>query len=419
MARPFIIAFFVLLGWSSTAQTFFYINQIQVTPNPATTEDEVQVQLIGFLSSTGAYVASAQASITGNLVTLTVVAADNGGLTVLVPHTETIQLGQLPPGDYSVAFALNSSGILVTAPPGQGDFTVLGDGGACDALTIASVQWHAFSDTAIVVHVQNSGPAGFDYPGFILFDANGDTLAKETVNYFAIAGDSWHVLRVADEALIAQGSFEGRLELWTGFFGALACTWPGSFNLCPPPPCANVFPTVMNIGGALIAANYTWQIHDGASLVASGQFELSGAQQMDSDTICLPPGDYTLEVSATGPPVGGNPVYAMLAEGGQSTMTHPVVWSLPVGLEVSLYAPCSGFNGMHDASATGWRINAEPHAIQVRRLDGAPIGQVRLLDATGRLLFTATSTSNEAYLPTRTTGLHVVTAGGKAWKLLR
>lgn len=419
MARILLIALFLLLSRSSTAQTFFYINQIHVAPDPATTEDEVQVQLIGFLSSTGAYVASAQASITGNLVTLTVVADDDGGLTVLVPHTETINLGQLPPGDYSVAFGLNSSGILVTAPPGQGDFTVLGDGGACDALTIASVQWHAFSDTAIVVHVQNNGPVGFDYPVFILFDANGDTLAKETVNFFAIAGDSWHVLRVVDGALIPQGPFEGRLELWTGFTSALACTWAGPFNLCPPPPCSAIYPTVMNTGGALITATFGWAIQDGASIIASGQFELLGNQQIDSDTLCLPPGDYLLDVWPMGPPTGGNPMYAMLADGGQGTSAHPVVWSLPVSLNVSLYERCAGFNATGDAIAPDWQIVDEPQSIRVRRMDGAPVGAARLYDATGRLLFTTMSAANEAVLPISTSGALIVTAGGRVWKVLR
>ncbi|MBK7247357.1 MAG: hypothetical protein IPI05_06785 [Flavobacteriales bacterium] len=36
----------------------------------------------------------------------------------------------------------------------------------------SSVQWATFSDTAIGVNVSNAS-IGFDYPGFILFDANG------------------------------------------------------------------------------------------------------------------------------------------------------------------------------------------------------------------------------------------------------
>lgn len=421
MARILLIALFLLLGRSSTAQTFFYINQIHVAPDPATTEDEVQVQLIGFLSSTGAYVASAQASITGNLVTLTVVAADNGGLTVLVPHTETINLGQLPPGDYIVAFGLNSSGILVTAPPGQGDFTVLGDGGACDALTIASVQWHAFSDTAIVVHVQNNGPVGFDYPGFILFDVNGDTLAKETVNFFAIAGDSWHMLRVVDGAFIPQGPFEGRLELWTGFTSALACTWPGPINLCPPPPCAPVLLTLGNTGPLPAVGSFSWALMDAAfTTIASGMFSLDASNQFTQLEQCLEPGEYSFEVSPLGPPFPGNDlIYGVSAPGGITGPSQPVAWSLPVALAFSFYAPCAdGSNGISLLPASGLRITQHERVITVERLDGEPLGRLEAFDAQGRLLHRTTAMNHRSQLRIDVPGVVLLRTAGDAARVM-
>jgi hypothetical protein len=56
----------------------------------------------------------------------------------------------------------------------------------CDLIGITDVRYDAFSDTAILVQVVNNSPEIFSYPGFILFDTEGDTLAREQVNFFGI-----------------------------------------------------------------------------------------------------------------------------------------------------------------------------------------------------------------------------------------
>ncbi|MBK9758733.1 MAG: hypothetical protein IPO90_01870 [Flavobacteriales bacterium] len=112
------------------------------------------------------------------------------------------------------------------APQPQHQFVVSDFGAACDSLALVSIQWHAFSENEIVVHVQNNNfNQLFDYPNFILFDANNDTLAVETVNFFGIAGDSWHMLQVNEGAIIPDGQFTGMLELWTLGTTVLACEW--------------------------------------------------------------------------------------------------------------------------------------------------------------------------------------------------
>ena len=85
------------------AQTYFYINEIAVNPQPATEADNISIDLIGGLSSTGASVLSASADVVGSIVTISITAIDVGGLAVIVPHTETLQLNQLPAGTYTIA----------------------------------------------------------------------------------------------------------------------------------------------------------------------------------------------------------------------------------------------------------------------------------------------------------------------------
>ena len=195
MIRSILLPLVLLCHLLVSAQTYFYIDEIVVQPQPANTADNISIDLVGNLSSGGAYIVSASAQVSGSVVTVNIVAADPGGITVLVPHTETIAVGQLPAGTYTIVF--NAVNVADFAPSPQHQF-VVGAGGptACDSLQIASVRWQAFTDTVIVVHVFNNSSTLFDYPNFVLFDENGDTLAVETVNFFGIANESYHILQV-------------------------------------------------------------------------------------------------------------------------------------------------------------------------------------------------------------------------------
>ncbi|MBK9148913.1 MAG: hypothetical protein IPM12_13980 [Flavobacteriales bacterium] len=414
--------FGLLLTTALKAQTYFYIDQIAVVPANPTTSDEVSIHLIGNLSSTGSYIVSATAQVNAGIVGLTVIAASNGGLTVLVPHTETILLGQLPAGDHTIAFTLNSIGILDGAPAPQHLFTVAGGGDPCVNLDLVSVQWHPFSDTAIVVHVMNTNPVAelFDYPNFILFDAQGDTLAKEAVYFFGIGEDSWHVMRVMDGVEVPDSPFNGRLELWTGFTTAMACSWDLELDLCPPPPCVTLYPSIGNFGGALITASYDWAIFNGPIVAAMGQFNLADQMQSDADTICLPPGNYVMEVNPLGPPAGGNPMYMVVADGWQSTEAWPVSWSLPIGLDFAVHEPCiDGTNGMAVLPVMNASVIPVLDGILIRRYDGIPVGTVRLFDSQGRTLINAFGTSSELVLAGEWTGLLLVALSDGVVKVIR
>lgn len=417
---PTLIASLLIVS-AAPAQTFFYIDQINVAPNPAIATDNVEVQLVGSLSSTGAYIVSTQATVTGNLVELTMVAGDNGGLTVLVPHTETIGLGQLPAGEYTIAFTLASFGILDLAPGPQHSFTVLGGSGACEELEIVHVQWHAFSDTAIVVHVQDSGAGGFDYPSFILFDANGDTLARETVSLFAIGADSWHVLRVMEDAAIPATPFNGTLELWTGFNAELACSWAMSFDLCPPPTCAPVLLTLGNFGPLPAVGSFSWTLMDANfTAIASGLFSLDAGNQLTQAEQCLEPGEYAFALSPLGPPFpGNNLVYGVSAPGGIAGPSQPVAWSLPIALNFSFYTPCTdGISGRAPTPPHGLRIMQQERIIAVERIDGQPLGLLEAFDAQGRLLHRLTAMSHRSLLRIDVPGVVMLRTAGDAARVM-
>ena len=417
-----ILTFFILsFAFQLSAQTYFYISDISVQPNYPTTLDNVAIELTGGLSGTGAYVTAASATITNNVVSIAITAVDDGGATVIVPHTETIVLGTLAAGAYSIV--INGTNVDDFADEDQHFFTVNAEGSACDSLDFLSIQWHTFTDTAIMIHVSNLNTSEiFDYPNFILFDANGDTLAKETTNTFGIGTDSWHTLQVLDGATVPEGPFLGSLELWTGFTEDLACSWTRLFDLCPQTSCATFYPTIQNGGDGLTIGDFNWTINDSNWMpVVSGTWTLTDTIQFIQDTVCLPPGHYTMDCNPQDPPTSGQPTFGVQAAGWQYGPNKPVVWSLPTELEFDLFEACSdGTNGVQDVTVTnGPLIRVIGTTAFISNSSSEPLGLIVLYDALGKTLLTkvANKSATTVDLQGLAAGLHILRIGSKARRL--
>lgn len=94
---------------------------------------------------------------------------------------------------------------------------------ACDSLIINCCTFTSNPGT-FTIQVSNYSSVLFDYPGFILFDSNMDTIAIETVNYFGISiGPQPHTLNIVVPLILP---FSGFLNLYTGFYDSLACSFP-------------------------------------------------------------------------------------------------------------------------------------------------------------------------------------------------
>ena len=66
----------------------------------------------------------------------------------------------------------------------------------CDSLEINCCDFQLLGNDTISLSAQNNAQNEiFDYPGFLILANNGDTIAKETVNYFGIgSGEQTHYL---------------------------------------------------------------------------------------------------------------------------------------------------------------------------------------------------------------------------------
>ena len=95
---------------------------------------------------------------------------------------------------------------------------------ACDSLDISCCQYNVFGPNTITITVTNNSSVLFDYPSFVLFNSNMDTVAIETVNYFGIGSNPQsHTMNIVAPLNLPM---TGYLNLYSLFFDTLACSFP-------------------------------------------------------------------------------------------------------------------------------------------------------------------------------------------------
>jgi hypothetical protein len=383
----------LLLSGIVQAQTYFYIDAIAVQPANPTELDPVIVRLSGGLAGTGVTINSADAVVDGFNVNISVNVSDNGGATVIVPHSETLELGTLEAGTYTIV--VEGAFVDDLAPQEEHQFTVA-SGGACADLELDPIYWYAFADTAVVVTVRNPTSELFPYPSFILFNDLGEELAvSEAVLFGLPAETSTHILRLVDGITPPEGPFSARLVLMTGFGTEQACTWERLIDLCPPPPCVPLQPFIRNESGAPAFGTFNWGILQNGEVVANGTFEMAVDQQFDADSICIPPGSYTMICGFDGGPAQGTLNFGLGAGPGLETPTRVVSNILPSSIDVRLYRRCIdpllAIPGIGDAAvqvmACGDRF--------VVRSEREPMTRIALRDLQGRLLMVTRTGATE------------------------
>ena len=418
---PLFLLLSVLVSISPAveAQTYFYMSQIAVVPASPTVQDNVQLQLIGDLSNTGASITSATAQITGFTVSLAVEATSAGGLEMLVPHTEVVNSGVLPAGDYTIT--ISGSGVQDMAPQDQHHFTVSGGASACDPLVLAGLTWMPFSDTALVVHVFNPTAALFDHPGFLLLANNGDTLAKETVNLSGLAQESYNILSIPPGTIMPASPFDATLQLWTDHYQDLGCTWDLPVNLCPPDSCTPVILDIRNSGSGLATGSFSYTVREGGTTVASGSFELTDAQQVDQDTVCLAPGHYLMEIIPDQGPNGGQLQFGVDLAQMLPGPHVPVIWTTLSAIAFTLYDQCIDIEqGIASSDPDLLSIMRTANGIEVVRSDGRALGDMKVFDAQGRILVTVKEATarHDFIMADEAPGVYILQAVNKDGKRL-
>ncbi len=284
---------------------------------------------------------------------------------------------------------------------------------ACNSLDFVSIKYNPFTDTSIVVHVQNSGSEIFSYPGFVILDATGDTLAKEQVNYFGIGQESVHTLAVRPGVHNPSEDFLGELQLFAGFYDTLWCQWPLDQSLCADQPCDSLIIGLDNWGGALVTGDFEWIIrNDMGAVVESGQFTMNANPQYWRQGLCLESGEYTYSLEALTAPSGGGPVISASSSEsfGSPTITKYFEWfNDPVTtMEVPFFAYCSASpNGIEGQAVSESDVTVKQDFENNRIISTAPIKSVLIYSSNGQLVSELMPAANYVAIPNLAKGVYV------------
>jgi len=96
----------------------------------------------------------------------------------------------------------------------------------CEDVSVLGVHVNPFNMNELILHAFNASESEiFSYPGWRLYDASGVLIAEEEVDLFGIFEHSIHSLNLFEPLDYSVQSFEGTLELWTGFYDVLECAY--------------------------------------------------------------------------------------------------------------------------------------------------------------------------------------------------
>jgi hypothetical protein len=165
----------------------------------------------------------------------------------------------------------------------------------CDSVNIVSINYDAMHKDSIELVINNQSSAFFSYPNFILLNAMNDTIAFESVNFFGIGNyDQGHILKI-EQPFSGNTISGGQLLLKTGFGDSLECIFTSDFELCSE-ACSELIVSLQSTGPIDSTETINVSVTDSMSnVVYFESFVLDSLEFFKYDSLCLPPGEYTIE----------------------------------------------------------------------------------------------------------------------------
>ena len=281
----------------------------------------------------------------------------------------------------------------------------------CEDVAITDVRYSAFDQNTIVVYCQNNSQTEiFSYPGFVLRNIQNDSVAGEMVNFFGLAGDHAAPMGVAPGQPVYTGNFTGTLELWTGFYETLACTFNIDEPLCPVAECNPMILSIINMGGAITLGTFQFDfVPSGGGTSISGSITLDNENQVAETAVCLPNGGYVLNISSQDAPLFGQPVMSLRESNsyGIPELTSPINnLSGSATLDVPVYMGCmTDPNSVTDATTDALVIDIVQISGGLMVNTHGQVGTIEVFDLSGAMVARATATGQVAQIPMQGAGV--------------
>ena len=286
----------------------------------------------------------------------------------------------------------------------------------CENVVIESILYNAVYPDVIDVRAYYDGTDCMTNPSFILFDEAGDTLGIEIVNFFCVGFGmaQTHSMTVHEDVVVPTGSFNARLELFSGFGDTLMCSWELNYLvLCPPAGCQEAEIYITNTGELEAFEAYWWITNeDGSIQLDAGSFMVGDDVPTHFASTCLVPGTYQLGFSPFSPiddeyVIGITPDYQQ--SGGFNTYVDDS--ESPWDLNFTWYVACAdGTNSIAELAKDPLLITTAGSLLSIVDPEAKQLGQVQLFSADGRLVrsLRVEGDRTEVDLSALAPGLHVV-----------
>lgn len=263
----------------------------------------------------------------------------------------------------------------------------------CDELTIVSVHINAFNEGKITVQALNDGQEIFSYPGFRIYnDANNELISQEEVEFFGIAGESWHNAEHSLQNIIPNHPYDLRVELWTDFYTELACTVTGLYILLPEDICApsTLGITAMTNEPMPETLNISLSDSDGVE-VLSDVAEFGEGMFARYSEICLAPGCYSAVITTNDAVITNayQVFVSSIAYGTEYSVLHSDAGA-SIEFVAAAWADCEA-NGITDVGGENEFVIFPNPFQEVLNISGiASYSHIELTDASGRLIVRST-----------------------------
>lgn len=275
---------------------------------------------------------------------------------------------------------LLASFLVVTALPATAQLD-------CSDLSVGHLYYAAFTDTSFELNMLNGSGTQINYPWFSLVDSNQDTVARSFGSFFVLPTGSVlnHVPLTAGSSL-PSSSFTGEVVLhYAAFPGDSTCVFPvTNLDLCPPAPCTELVLYVYQldtIGDPWLF----WTMRDSANtIVGSGDVQsIDGDPSAALDTLCLPPGNYELEIEQSPFADPGTFVATLMRRSYDLDGPHVQFTGTGV-LPFTFFPACvDGTNAIAEATlpALQWSLNG--NSLSIGDPAGSALGVVEVFSAHG------------------------------------
>ncbi|MCB0762285.1 MAG: hypothetical protein KDC12_12235, partial [Flavobacteriales bacterium] len=237
----------------------------------------------------------------------------------------------------------------------------------CDEVSILFVNFDPLDPTVIRVGVQNDSSENFSYPGFRIYDDQGTLIGEEVVNFFGIAEMSYHGVSHNLENIEPGESIDLVLELWTGFYQELACTFDVSTVLLPPTECGEITIYAYYPGDTQVTDNLQLTITDAeGSEVESIDFTLSPGSFYVYEPVCLSRGCYDVLVGTMDAAISDDLTVTFSADvGGQPVTGTAMGGDAVLAMQLDVYQGCDTTTGIEHLSNDTFALYPNPASNQL------------------------------------------------------